>query len=332
MCQLHRDCGIARDAPGARTIGSMRVVLVGGAGEVGAEVARDLAHVAGDRVARDRRRRSRTRAAAMLARGASASGSRAPAGLDVHDRESALAVARRAPNVLMNCTSFTLFDAVLDAGRRRRAVDYADLISEPTTSASARGRARPGSPPSPAWAPRPGSPTCWSAMPPTQFDELHDVEISWISSRTVAPTPGLLDTILWEAVGGLRDAPLLPRRPPPPRGVSRGLADASTSRRRSAASSSTTCPTPRSRRFPRHFPTLRQLRRPGQLAARAHAGHARARSATACCAGPALDATKRAIWERWAGARDGDAVDAVRQRRGQSVARDGDASSGAPIT
>src|SRR5262249_15723641 len=30
------------------------------------------------------------------------------------------------------------------------------------------------------------------------LDELHEVEISWISLRTVAPTPGLLDTIMWE--------------------------------------------------------------------------------------------------------------------------------------
>jgi saccharopine dehydrogenase-like NADP-dependent oxidoreductase len=30
------------------------------------------------------------------------------------------------------------------------------------------------------------------------LDSLHEVEISWISLRSVAPTPGLLDTILWE--------------------------------------------------------------------------------------------------------------------------------------
>jgi saccharopine dehydrogenase (NAD+, L-lysine-forming) len=115
--------------------------------------------------------------------------------LDVGDRSAALERLLSA-DVLMNCTSFKLFDDVLSLATEA-SVDYADLISEPEdrhrhaaegagiTAISGLGAS-------------PGLSNVLARHAADSLDELHSVEISWISLRTVAPTPGLLDTIMWE--------------------------------------------------------------------------------------------------------------------------------------
>jgi saccharopine dehydrogenase-like NADP-dependent oxidoreductase len=172
----------------------MRVALVGGAGEVGAEIARDLAGV----------REIETlvvadvdaERAAVLARELAPQHPGVSAlGLDIWDRESALDCLAGV-DVLMNCTSFTQFDRVL-ALAAEAAVDYADLISEPGDEH--RGAAeRAGITAISGLGASPGLSNVLVRHAADSLDELHEVEISWFSSRTVAPTRGLLDTILWE--------------------------------------------------------------------------------------------------------------------------------------
>jgi saccharopine dehydrogenase-like NADP-dependent oxidoreductase len=172
----------------------MRVALVGGAGEVGSEIARDLVHV----------EEVETMLIADLdgARAASLARELEPVHpgvahcqLDVRDRSTALEWLAGA-HVLVNCTSFMLFDHVLSLSAEA-SIDYADLISAPDdqhrhAAEAARITAISG------LGASPGLSNVLVRHAADTLDELHDVEISWISLRTVAPTPGLLDTIMWE--------------------------------------------------------------------------------------------------------------------------------------
>ena len=105
----------------------MRVVVLGGAGEVGAEVTRDLAAVdeIDSVVIADLDERRADQIAGELERPEVAA-----LRLYVRDRDGALAALAGA-DVLMNCTSFALFDDVFALALAAR-VDYADLISEPS--------------------------------------------------------------------------------------------------------------------------------------------------------------------------------------------------------
>jgi saccharopine dehydrogenase (NAD+, L-lysine-forming) len=174
----------------------MRIVVVGGAGEVGTEVVRELARlddvdsllvadVDGDRAA--------AIAADMHSPRVSATK------LDVHDRVSALRLLEGA-NVMMNCTSFSLFDTVFDLAVDA-GVDYADLISEPSDG-QRRTAERAGITAISGLGASPGLSNVLVRHAAEEFDEPLAVNISWVSSRTAAPTPGLLDTILWEVSEG----------------------------------------------------------------------------------------------------------------------------------
>jgi hypothetical protein len=77
--------------------------------------------------------------------------------LDVRDRTEAVDVLGGS-DLLMNCTSFQLFDQGASPGLSKVLVRHAAK----------------------------------------ELDELQEVHISWSSFRTVVPSPGLLDTILWE--------------------------------------------------------------------------------------------------------------------------------------
>jgi saccharopine dehydrogenase-like NADP-dependent oxidoreductase len=174
----------------------MRVVLVGGAGEVGSEVARDLAAV--DEIDPLLIADLNSEGAASLAAELDRPGVLG-CKLDVRDRESALELLAGA-DVLMNCTSFALFDDVLNLAVEAR-VDYADLISEPTEQQRVAAE-RAGIAAVSGLGASPGLSNVLVHHAAEQLDELREVNVSWISSRTVAPTPGLLDTILWEVSEG----------------------------------------------------------------------------------------------------------------------------------
>ena len=115
--------------------------------------------------------------------------------VDLHDRDRALELLQ-GTDVLMNCTSFTLFDAVIELAVAGR-VAYADLISEPEER-HRRAVEEAGITAVSGLGATPGLSNVLVRHAADDLGELEEVHISWVSFRTIAPSPGLLDTILWE--------------------------------------------------------------------------------------------------------------------------------------
>lgn len=170
----------------------MKIVVVGGIGEVGLEVTRELARrpEVDELVVADIHLDKVREAAATLG-----SDHLSTVALDIRDRESSLRVLEGA-DVLMNCTSFVLFDTVINRAIEA-GVNYADLISEPTDE-HRRAVARAGITGISGLGATPGLSNVLVRHAAEAFDQLDEVHISWTSFRTIAPTPGLLDTIAWE--------------------------------------------------------------------------------------------------------------------------------------
>jgi saccharopine dehydrogenase (NAD+, L-lysine-forming) len=174
----------------------MRVVVLGGAGAMGAAVSTDLAGCAeiDEVVVADL---DVARAEAIVA--ASGSARARAAGVDLADTPAALALLDGA-DVLVNCTSFTLFHRVIELAVRAR-VDYCDLISEPTEE-QRRAVEAAGITAISGLGASPGLTNVLVRHAAEAFDELVEAHVSWMSFRTIAPSPGLLDTILWELSDG----------------------------------------------------------------------------------------------------------------------------------
>jgi saccharopine dehydrogenase-like NADP-dependent oxidoreductase len=147
-----------------------RIFVLGGAGNMGAELTRallkfpDVEQIAIGELNRD--------AAEKLA--AESSGPRLQVVPADVTRIEETAEKVRGYNVLMNATYFGFFDAAIHVACRAQ-IDYADLISEPTAE---------------------------------QIAMVHEAGITAISGlgctasfRTVAPSEGLIDTIIWELAG-----------------------------------------------------------------------------------------------------------------------------------
>lgn len=277
----------------------MRIVVVGGAGEVGAELVRDLGRVEeiDSLVVAD----VNGAYAADVAADVNSPRVR-PCELDVHDRGSALKLLEGA-DVLMNCTSFSLFDTVFDLAVEA-GVDYADLISEPNERQRAAAQ-RAGITAISGLGASPGLSNVLVRHAAELLDELLTVNISWVSSRTAAPTPGLLDTILWEVSEGcsarsfFRDG--RQHRAEFLEG-SRIVEFAQPVGRQFVYY----VPHPEVRTLPVHFPTLQECAVRGTWRPELMQDmHVLARYGLLSPA--ALRSTKRAIWERLGGARDGSA-------------------------
>jgi len=180
----------------------MRVVVLGGAGEVGIALTADLAgrpEVAELTVCDlDTARAEEIVAGLRRADPASASRLRA-VGLDLRDTAAALPVLEGA-DVIANCTSFTMFDTVVDLAVQAR-VNYADLLSEPTAEQRSAVE-RAGITAISGLGASPGLTNVLVRHAVDWLDELEEAHISWVSLRTIAPSPGLLDTILWELSDG----------------------------------------------------------------------------------------------------------------------------------
>jgi saccharopine dehydrogenase-like NADP-dependent oxidoreductase len=297
----------------------MRVVLLGGAGEVGAEVARELAaapEIDALTIA-DLDGRRADALAAELGRAHVRS-----CALDVRDRDASLRLLDGA-EVLVNCTSFELFDHAFELALRAGA-DYADLISEPSDAQRRSARER-GITAISGLGATPGLSNVLVREAADELEELHEVEISWISLRTVAPTRGLLDTILWELSenlptrrylrnGRYRQASLLEG--------SREVEFAAPVGRQLVYYMPHTEVTT----LPRHFPTLRDCAVRGSWRPELMADM-RVLQRYGLLAEPALESTKRAIWERCGGRRDLSAwmlfvnVETVGVRGGEVVRR-----------
>lgn len=299
-------------------MGPVRIVVLGGAGEVGAALTRDLA--------------SWTDVDELLVADVDGAKARALAGelggparaieLDVHDRDAAIGALAGA-DVLMNCTSFTLFDAVIDVAAAA-GVQYADLLSEPT-EAQRRLVRDAGITAVSGLGATPGLSNVLVRDAAGELDELKEAHVSWASFRTIAPAPGLLDTILWELsedcstrlyyqngrhvrAGFMEGSKVVAFAPPvgPQRVYYVPHTEVTT--------------------LPRHFPTLelcavRGTWRPELME------DVRVLNKYGLLEGPALEQTKARIWERFGGERDAAPwtlfvnVEVVGTRDGEVVSR-----------
>lgn len=115
--------------------------------------------------------------------------------LDLRDTE-ALTERARTADCLVNCTPFSFFDAVIHTAIEAR-VNYVDLISEPNGYHRKLARDA-GIVAISGLGMSPGTTNVLCAHAATDFDELRECHINFASIRTIAPSEGLLDTILWE--------------------------------------------------------------------------------------------------------------------------------------
>jgi saccharopine dehydrogenase-like NADP-dependent oxidoreductase len=168
-----------------------KIIVLGGAGEVGQWVVRDLCarnsinEVVIAEVSLDR-------ANAL----ADEIGSKARVlDVDLSHRERLIAEFREAA-LLMNCTSHVFFDQVFDLAVESK-VNYADLISEP--SAEQRDAARNAQITAVSGLGiSPGVTQVLVRQAMDDFDEVDEVHVSGVSWRTIAPSRGGLETVLWE--------------------------------------------------------------------------------------------------------------------------------------
>ena len=174
----------------------MKVVVIGAAGEVGKALTADLVccpeidHIVAADVAPGTLR--------ALAEGTDRVSA---ARLDLHDREQALRILDGC-DLLVNCTSFALFDEVIDLAVTA-GIDYADLISEPSDE-QARAVEEAGITAISGLGLTPGLSNVLVAHAADELGEIEEANIAWMSFRTIAPSRGLLDTILWELSEGCR--------------------------------------------------------------------------------------------------------------------------------
>lgn len=169
----------------------MKIVVLGGSGEVGRAVTADLAGcrdideiIVAD-ISSD--------AAAFVAL---LDDDRVNAAIvDLNDTRAVLRTLEGA-DVLMNCTSFTVFDRVLELAIEAR-VDYADLMSFPSTC-QRKAVEGAGITAISGLGSSPGLSNVLVRHSAEEFDEIEEVHISGVSWRAIARSQGLLDTVLWE--------------------------------------------------------------------------------------------------------------------------------------
>ena len=99
-------------------------------------------------------------------------------------------------DVLMNTTYFGFFDHAIQVAVKAK-IDYADLISEPTPEQEEMVR-KSGITAVSGLGLTPGLSNVLARQGANQFQATEEVHIHWVSLRTVAPSEGLMDTIIWE--------------------------------------------------------------------------------------------------------------------------------------
>lgn len=169
-----------------------RIFVLGGAGNMGSELTRallkfpDVEQVAIGESNRD--------AAEKLA--AALNGSRLQVVRTDVTRIEETAEKVRGYDVLMNATYFGLFDAAIRVACRAQ-IDYADLISEPTAEQTVMVH-EAGITAISGLGCTPGLSNVLARRGADHFEETEEIHVHWASFRTVAPSEGLLDTIIWE--------------------------------------------------------------------------------------------------------------------------------------
>jgi lysine 6-dehydrogenase len=170
----------------------MKVVVLGGVGEVGTVVTTELAscHEVDEVVIADKQHERAEELALRFSQ------NRVKAiKVDLRDRDAALSILADT-NIVVNCTPFSWFDQVIQLAVEAR-VDYADLISQPSEE-QRRAVADAGITAISGLGQSPGLTNVLVRHASEELDELEEVHISWASTRTIAPSLGLLDTVLWE--------------------------------------------------------------------------------------------------------------------------------------
>jgi saccharopine dehydrogenase-like NADP-dependent oxidoreductase len=169
----------------------MRVLVVGGAGEAGRHLVDALVGAPGidSIVVADTDRATAEGLVAQHPRHVSY------AEADLHDLRRMVSLAEAA-SCVVNCAPFRFFDQVFDAAVAAHA-DYLDLISEPNQDARRRARearivAISGI------GKGPGTSNMVCAHAAASMNEPLEFHVNFAVYRTIAPSPGLLDTILWE--------------------------------------------------------------------------------------------------------------------------------------
>jgi saccharopine dehydrogenase-like NADP-dependent oxidoreductase len=171
----------------------MKIVVLGALGEVGRHVARDLAQQPEiDELVLADTRKDEEVLSQVLRSGGRATFSEVDA---VRERQKLRKLLADA-DLLMNCTPFPLFDNVfsvaLDSG-----VNYADLISEPTREQRERC-VESGITAVSGLGLTPGTSNVLCAHGARSLESVKEFHIHWVSFRSMAPSEGLLETILWE--------------------------------------------------------------------------------------------------------------------------------------
>lgn len=169
-----------------------RIFVLGGAGNMGSELTRALLQF--EDIAEVAIGESNSEAAERLA--AELNDSRIRVVLTDVNQAEATAKQLQGYDVLMNATYFGLFDAALRAACQAR-IDYADLISEPTAEQQALAR-QAGITAVSGLGCTPGLSNVLARRGANHFEEPEEIHVHWASFRTVAPSEGLLDTIIWE--------------------------------------------------------------------------------------------------------------------------------------
>lgn len=169
-----------------------RIVVLGAAGEVGRWVSRDLSESAnvGGLLLLD------VNEAGLAAVHSTIGQDHVEMRVvDLADRQSLLAALAGA-DLLMNCTSLTLFDAVIELAIEAK-VNYADLISEPTQR-QRQAAADAGITAVSGLGSSPGLSNVLVSHAHRELTTVEEVHIQGVTWRAIAPSPGLLDTVLWE--------------------------------------------------------------------------------------------------------------------------------------
>ncbi|WP_327743530.1 saccharopine dehydrogenase NADP-binding domain-containing protein [Streptomyces europaeiscabiei] len=168
-----------------------KIVILGGAGEVGQWVTRDLVarpsvtEVVIAEVSIDRARALATEL-----------GPKARViDVDMRQRGPLLEELRDAA-LLMNCTSHVFFDQVFELALEAR-VNYADLISEPSPQQRA-ATVEAGITAVSGLGISPGVTQVLARHAVDEFDQVDEIHVSGVSWRTIAPSRGGLETVLWE--------------------------------------------------------------------------------------------------------------------------------------
>jgi saccharopine dehydrogenase-like NADP-dependent oxidoreductase len=170
----------------------MHALVLGGAGEVGRHLTRCLAEAPEiDRITIADADSERARAIALR----TGSSRVDVAQVDAGDVARVTALAEQT-DCLVNCTPFGFFDEVIEAAFAAR-VDYVDFISEPTAE-HLRRAAELGITAISGLGLSPGTSNVLCAHAAAEFDVVEEFHINFASFRPIAPSEGLLDTILWE--------------------------------------------------------------------------------------------------------------------------------------